>query len=235
MPRSLVQMPNTVTIDNETSVPVDIAGLAALAADESGKVVDLNLIDGFDGHHSRRQAFWNSLAGLQEAGTITFISTPTLEPSFDYDAIDGPGYGEEGSDGLALRPGLPGYVGDTVRPEISGVVVAAGTVSIDVTFSEGVYSAADPAGPVEATDFVLSNYADGAGTLTALALSGVATNNSDGALVGGETVIRLGLDVTGTADANGTFDLAAAAGAIIDNKGNGAVETAEVGIATVAP
>ena len=229
MPRPLALMPDTVTLDNETGYPVDLAGLAALEASESGKVIDLADFDTrSEGERSRREQLWNAIAGAVEQGAVTIAaSSPTLGsvadvPSFDFA-------------GLALRPGLPGYVADTVRPEIDSVSVGAGTVFIDVTFTEGVYSASDPDGPVDAGDFVLSNFAAGGGTITGLELSGTATKADTDPLVGGETVVRLGITVSGTADANATFDLAPAPGAIVDDKGNGAVEVAEADIASVAP
>lgn len=230
MPRALSQMPNTITLTNNLAVPVDIDGLAGLDASEAGKVIDLTKMDvRSESEESRREQFWNAMAGLVTDGSLTVVgASPALGssaaiPAFNWATLDGPDGGDTAADVLALRPGLPGYVNDTVRPAISGIAVGAANAFVDVTFTEGVYSAADPDGPVDAADFELA-FIDNGGGLTNVVLDGTATKADTNPLVGGETVIRLGLTPTGAANATDAITVSPAAGAIVDNKGNGAIE-----------
>lgn len=230
MPRPLTQLPNTVTLDNATTNVVVLGGYTKLTASEQNKVIDLTKFSNkqIAGVPSEREKVWNAIAGAVAQGSLTIDSTsPALSPAFSYATVDGPLFGAKTTQENVLRPGLPDYTADTVRPSITGAVVGAGTLFIDVTFSEGIYKSTNPAGPVTASDFVLT-FIDGAGTLTNVVLSGTATQVGGGALVGGETVIRLGLTPTGTAHATDQVSIAAGPGKIVDSKKNGAVEVALV-------
>jgi hypothetical protein len=82
---------------------------------------------------------------------------------------------------------------DSTFPTISGSTIEASNAYIDLTFNEGVYHTGGT--PLEAGDLQLDFTLNG-GSATAADIAGV-TNTSGGALTGGESQVRVALNITG--------------------------------------
>jgi hypothetical protein len=125
---------------------------------------------------------------------------------------------------------------DMVETTIAGGVVGgvAGSNTnryIDVTFSGGVFASSSMTGGLATSDFSLTPTLSGTGataiTKSSVTQSGIATEADSTPLWGGESVIRVWLEITGTPDNTDTVVITpASATAIYDVGGNG-VETSE--------
>ena len=115
----------------------------------------------------------------------------------------------------------------------SGTRDAGSNTFIDLTFSEPAYNATGGAGALETTDIVLTFLQNG-GNATNTTISSVkqddnAVEGSATALAGGETTIRVFLNVTGTASGAETIELKAATSAIFDDANNEMADTETTG------
>ncbi|MBN8524507.1 MAG: hypothetical protein J0M02_04115 [Planctomycetes bacterium] len=131
-------------------------------------------------------------------------------------------------------PGAAGSLGggkaiviDTLVPSITGGSLAASNATIDVSFSEGVYTTAG-SGALTTADFALL-FAQNGGDATAVSISGISAVGG-GALAGGETTVRLTLAITGTPNGLETIEIRpASAAAIWDAVGNAAAAGSSTG------
>jgi hypothetical protein len=219
--RPLAQMPATVQIDNLRAYPLNIAGFITVPASASDLVINLAAISGQWGEFSLRQMVWNSIAGLKQDSHINIDTA--LTPAFSWATVDGFQRGVTGVDTAVPRPGLPSYFNDNVRPKIASLAMAVATAYVDVTFSEAIYSMIR--GPLTVASFV-GRLINNSGGITAIAIA-TAVKTTGAALVGGETVVRLTLTVTGTPNATDGFGVSLAANAVMNLAGNGAI-TSEV-------
>lgn len=99
-------------------------------------------------------------------------------------------------DTLQLRPGLPGYHRPNAIPQLLSAVLSPLDTSILYTFTEGLFHDAALTLPVIASDFTLTFHQNG-GAATGCTIASIK-NASGGTLVGGESVIKVNLTVTGT-------------------------------------
>ena len=119
---------------------------------------------------------------------------------------------------------------DTTDPGIDNGSLAANAY-VDVTFDEAIYNTTSGSGALETTDFSLT-FVQGAGTAIGASINSV-TNNADGALSGGETVVRVNFSITGTASGVETVEIKPASNAIYDKAGNVATNTETTGALTL--
>ncbi|MBU7008349.1 S-layer homology domain-containing protein [Phosphitispora fastidiosa] len=131
--------------------------------------------------------------------------------------------------------GLLAAAWDSAPAMISSGTLAADNSYMDVVFSEGIYGTGDGTAALTADKLSLT-FTQNGGTATGAAISSVKQNdNADegtaSALTGGETTVRLFLNITGTPDGNETIEITPADGAsVYDEAGNatGAGETTGV-------
>jgi hypothetical protein len=117
---------------------------------------------------------------------------------------------------------------DQTSPGIVGGTVDALDTYIDVQFSEGVYSTAGGSGALVISDFSVV-FAQNGGTATGVSVTSV-TKNNDTPLVGGETVVRLHITVTGLASGVETVAIGPADGSsVFDQYGNASLVTESTG------
>jgi hypothetical protein len=96
-------------------------------------------------------------------------------------------------------------------PSIAAATLVNTNVYADVTFTEGVYKSTGAA--LAASDFAITFAANG-GTASDCTIASV-TKVPTGALVGGETVIRFNLTITGTPDGSETIQIGPAGAASV--------------------
>jgi hypothetical protein len=114
---------------------------------------------------------------------------------------------------------------------VGGTVDALDTY-IDVQFSEGVYSTAGGSGALAIADFSLI-FAQNGGTATGVSVSSV-TKSNDTPLGGGETVVRLHINVTGLPSGVETLEIRPVDGSsIFDQYGNASAGTETTGPITL--
>ncbi|MTI88654.1 MAG: hypothetical protein FH748_11875 [Balneolaceae bacterium] len=117
---------------------------------------------------------------------------------------------------------------DTISPTISNGSVASDNSYIDVTFSEGIYSGSGGSGALTTDDLSLT-FTQNGGSATAASISSLTTTGS-GSLSGGETTIRVMLNITGTPSGEETVAISPADGAsVYDGSGNAALSTTSTG------
>jgi hypothetical protein len=129
---------------------------------------------------------------------------------------------------------------DDAAPTLSGSsAVAAANAYVDLTFSEGVYGSAAATGGLGAASLQIANFAANGGTATGVSIASVkradqATAASASALSGGETTVRVFLEVTGVASGVETFEVrAGSAASIFDLAGNAAAASLTTGAKTL--
>lgn len=115
--------------------------------------------------------------------------------------------------------GVRAIIIDTQSPVITSSSVAIDNSYIDLTLSEPVYSSANGTGALDSLDFQLS-FSQNGGTATNAIISGLS-NTTDLPLAGGETVVRVLLNLTGSANGNETIEVKPADNAsVFDFPGN---------------
>lgn len=121
---------------------------------------------------------------------------------------------------------------DAAAPTITGYALGTGNAYFDLTFSEGIFTTSSGTGAVTPSDFRLNFNRNGGG---ASAVSIDSLEKIDGGdLTGGETAIRVMLDVTGTPDGQETIEIMLADGAsIYDRVGNAVVGSQSSGTVTL--
>ena len=120
---------------------------------------------------------------------------------------------------------------DTQGPIITGAVLDSDNGYVDVTFSQGVYDTAGGVGAVKVSDFTLDFNKNG-GNATAVSISSV-TKNDNNALVGGESVIRIHLSMTGIPVGVETIEIQPVTNGIYNVGAIAAVDTETTGVLTL--
>ncbi|PCJ60544.1 MAG: hypothetical protein COA79_08200 [Planctomycetota bacterium] len=116
---------------------------------------------------------------------------------------------------------------DTVAPTITGGSIGAANVFIDVTFSEPVYTTNGGTGGLNASDYNLVFAANG-GNATGVTISNVTTT-AGATTSGGETTLRLVLNVTGAVSGTETITVTPNTNQIYDFVGQPALITTTTG------
>jgi hypothetical protein len=215
------QIPDSVTLTNNRSSPVQIVGLISFAANEANKVVDLSKYSEAGVHRevgkqsqSWKSKIWHGIAEAEAAGTLTLeSSTPatTIGPA-DLDPTG------TSPDELTNRPSMPG---DRTGPILMKLIPDANSAFVDLIFSKGVHTRGG--GAFELADLSFT-FSQNGGDATAAAPVSVKQNDDPdeataSALVGDETVVRLFLNVTGTPSGTEIVTVELVAGAYEDNNG----------------
>ncbi|KKL69890.1 hypothetical protein LCGC14_2110410, partial [marine sediment metagenome] len=127
----------------------------------------------------------------------------------------------------------PAITGDwgLASPTITGAVLDSDNEYVDVTFSQGVYSTGGGAGALDISDFTLDFKKNG-GNATAVSISSV-TKNDNNALVGGESIIRIHLSITGIPVGEETIEIRPATNEIFNVGGVAAADTETTGVITL--
>tara|TARA_X000000950_G_scaffold28768_1_gene31068 strand:+ start:2174 stop:7858 length:5685 start_codon:yes stop_codon:yes gene_type:complete len=116
---------------------------------------------------------------------------------------------------------------DQTKPVIGGVNFASDNSYADITFSVPVYSNNNGTGALELSDFIIV-FSQSNGTATAASMTSIKKDNStneDSAnnLIGGESIVRIFISITGTPNGNEEFSIKPRdANSIYDLAGNSA-------------
>ncbi len=171
------------------------------------------------------------LTGLTNPGTATGVETITITPATGAsisDSIDKDMPTTQTTGAVTLTDMVESTITSVVE-DVSGT----GTTDryVDITFSEGVFASSNGTGALATSDFKLTFTAGTGATAVSISSLSLTTNSPTEAegipLGGGETVIRLWLEITGTPNGSGTFVIEPAKNtAIFDSGGNG-VEISE--------
>ena len=164
------------------------------------------------------------LTGGENIIRVTFTTTGVADGSevVKIDFADGSSvFDAAGNAASATQSNNTRTLNDLIKPNITGVSLAADNSYIDVTFNEGVYEDNCTGGGLQASDFNLSI---SNGTATTPVISSVKKNDNTAegsatALTGGETVVRIFFSVTGTPDGAETLEVDLQANAVFDANG----------------
>ncbi|WP_136607420.1 S-layer homology domain-containing protein [Paenibacillus dokdonensis] len=118
-----------------------------------------------------------------------------------------------------------GVLIDTTLPTITGYVLGKGNAYIDVTFSEGVFADDHGAGALTPGNLRL-NFDKNGGSATGAAIHSLKRTDG-GNLTGGETVIRVMLDIVGIPSGQESIEVVPADGASMYNLAGNAVESTQ--------
>ncbi len=143
--------------------------------------------------------------------------------------------GNADQNGVTFAKALTITVNDVfdTAPLFVSAAIAASNAYVDLTYDHGLYTNAIHTLPVLYTDFALTfaQHSGTGGTATACAITGASTTGGE-PLVGGESVIRLLLSVTGTVHGEETIAIAPASGTAIYGVDGVAVPVTEDMVAT---
>lgn len=128
-----------------------------------------------------------------------------------------------------LRLNNPGSMSDVLidsaAPVITGHALDSGNAYVDVIFSEGIVTSSNGTGALTPSDLRLI-FASNGGDASAVSIQSLKkTDGSD--LSGGETAIRVWLDITGIPNGNETIEIVPADGATIYDLAGNAVESSQ--------
>nr|WP_321409342.1 hypothetical protein [uncultured Carboxylicivirga sp.] len=154
------------------------------------------------------------------SGTESFEIRPT-----DADLI----FNVDGNAMLATQTtGSITLIDESTSVSITNYGIAADNSYVDIYFSRGVWGDNTQSNPIAASDLIISNLVSGG--VTAVSISALTTQLG-GALVGGETVIRAYLSLTGTSTNTEIFEIQPAdSTSIYDSSANALLSTATTGI-----
>ena len=166
----------------------------------------------------------SDLVGGESLIRVNFTTTGVADGSeiVKIDFADGSSvFDATGNAAIATQSNNTRTLNDLIKPNITGVTLAADNSYIDVTFNEGVYEDNCGGGGLQASDFSLSI---NNGTATTPVISSVKQNDntvegSATALTGGETVVRIFFSVTGTPDGAETLEVDLQTNAVFDQNG----------------
>ena len=166
----------------------------------------------------------SDLVGGESLIRVNFTTTGVANGSeiVKIDFADGSSvFDATGNAAIATQSNNTRTLNDLIKPNITGVALAADNSYIDVTFNEGVYEDNCGGGGLQASDFNLSI---NNGTATTPVISSVKQNDntvegSATALTGGETVVRIFFSVTGTPDGAETLEVDLQTNAVFDQNG----------------
>ena len=157
---------------------------------------------------------------LNNTGIPSGVETITISPMDGFSIFDATGNAMD----VAQSVG-PITFNDQLAPTISSANLASNNSYIDVTISEAVYNTSGGSGALETTDFSLT-FTQNSGNATAVSITSIKKNDnavegSATVLVGGETVIRIFLNVTGSPSGVETIAISPVnASSIFDAVGN---------------
>ncbi|MFC5470865.1 S-layer homology domain-containing protein [Cohnella suwonensis] len=117
---------------------------------------------------------------------------------------------------------MSGVLIDTTAPTIAGHTLGNGNAYVDVMFSEAVFTTSNGSGAMTSSDLRL-NFARNGGGATSVTLHSLKKTDG-GDLTGGETAIRVMLDVTGIPTGDETIEVVPADSASIYDLAGNAVE-----------
>ena len=121
---------------------------------------------------------------------------------------------------------------DDIPPQIISSELSADNSYVDIVFSESVYSTSYGSGALETSDFLIS-FTQNGGTAIGVFI-GSLSDTSNGNLNGGETVVRMHLNIDGIPSGVETVEITPAGGnSIYDYSGNPAIETETTGQLTL--
>lgn len=118
-----------------------------------------------------------------------------------------------------------GVLIDTTAPTITGHNLGNGNAYVDVMFSEGVFATNNGSGALTLDDLQL-NFTRNGGNASSVSIHSLKKTDR-GDLTGGETAIRVNLDVTGIPTGNETIEVVPADGASIFDVAGNAVESSQ--------
>jgi hypothetical protein len=118
---------------------------------------------------------------------------------------------------------------DTIAPTILAFSLSSNNAYIDITFSEGIFTDTPASAPVVASDFTLTFVSNngtsglGASNVTISSL----TKNTNGSLIGGESVIRVNLSVIGNPTGLETIEIKPATNSSVYDASGNAMSTGQ--------
>lgn len=150
-----------------------------------------------------------------------FISLSPTNGASIYDASNNAMLASQTTGNINLRSA------DTTPPVISSAIMSASNSYIDLQVSEGIYTDAGIS-PVVISDWTVT-FASNGGGATGITVTSI-TKNTNGALIGGETIIRFNLSVTGTPTGVETISIRPFDGSsVFDQAGNAMASTQTTG------
>ncbi|MBM6994131.1 S-layer homology domain-containing protein [Paenibacillus sp. DXFW5] len=209
-----VHMSESVAVTGTPSIGVVIGGTSVKASYVSGTGSTELLFS------------YTVQAGQTDADGIT-IGALSLDGGSIKDSV-----GNDADRTLNSVGSTSGVLIDAIAPTISGYTLGAGNAYLDLTFSKGIYTESTGTGSVTPSDFRINFHRNGGG---ASAVSIDSIKRLDGGnLIGGETSIRVMLDITGIPDGNETLELVPADGlSLYDQAGNAVESTQSSGTVTL--
>ncbi|WP_165921124.1 S-layer homology domain-containing protein [Paenibacillus albiflavus] len=114
---------------------------------------------------------------------------------------------------------------DTTAPTIIGHILGNGNAYIDVMFSEGIFTTSNGSGALTSSDLRL-NFTRNNGSASSVSIHSLKKTDG-GDLTGGETTIRVMLDITGIPNGNETIEVVPVDGASIFDLAGNAVESSQ--------
>ena len=144
--------------------------------------------------------------------------------------VDNGIYDAVGNEASTTQSNNTKNLNDQTKPVIGSVVFADDNSYVDVKFSVGVFSNFNGSGALEASDFSLV-FTKNDGTLTSASIISLKKNDSStepnaSSLVGGESTIRIFINLSGTANGLETLSIAPKdSNSIFDSAGNPAAAT----------
>ncbi len=234
--RALGSVPASVIVNNLLASDVWVAGVFKVPASASSVSIDLTKFTYKDKNTGivLKQVVFQAIADLVNSGAFSFADATTLGGSDD---LSSGAVAAEAKN--LLRAGIPGFIpaGGGALPGITGATVGPASAYIDITFSDGVWRDAANSLPLTTAQLArtFAQNSGGGGTATAAAIASV-TKVPSGALVGGETAIRVNLTITGTVHGEETVAIAPANGtSIYGSKQNSAAGLAMLASQTTGP
>ncbi|MNO65850.1 Endo-1,4-beta-xylanase A precursor [compost metagenome] len=215
---------HTLSFTVHMSESVDVTGTPSIGIFIGGSAVRASYVSGSG---SGELLFsYTVQAGQTDADGIT-IGALSLDGGSIKDSV-----GNDADRTLNSVDSTSGVLIDAIAPTITGYTLGVGNAYLDLMFSKGIYTESTGTGSVIPSDFRLNFHRNGGG---ASAVSIDSMKRSDGGnLTGGETAIRVMLDITGIPDGNETLELVPADGtSLYDQAGNAVESTQSSGTVTL--
>ena len=161
---------------------------------------------------------------------VSLSGTPNGSEVLKVVPVDNGIYDGAGNEASTTQSNNSKNLNDQTKPVIGSVVFADDNSYVDVKFSVGVFSNFNGSGALEASDFSLV-FTKNDGTLTSASIISLKKNDSStepnaSSLVGGESTIRIFINLSGTANGLETLSIAPKdSNSIFDSAGNPAAAT----------
>jgi len=217
--------------NNSQSAPLDAADLQRIFSQNGDNVTGV-AISSVKQNDNTVEGSASALVGGESV--VRVFLTVTNPPSTGLGTIeikpaDGSSIFDSGGNAtLATETSGAKTLVSTQGPQISSGLITLDNSFTIITFNEAVYNTNGGAGALESSDFGIT-FTQNTGTATACTISGVSKQDGT-ALAGGETVVRVNLNVTGTTNSAETINIKPADGSSIYNAaGNPALVTETTG------